>query len=66
MSRLQLERVELLQELHQIRSALRDKDSNSERQVVALHEQKVEERGDAYFWMLSPRFFPCNDMKLRK
>jgi hypothetical protein len=41
MSRLQQEGVEL----HQIMSALlRDKDSNSERLVEAVHEQEEEER----------------------
>ena len=40
MSRLQQEGMEL----HQIMSALRDKDSNSERLVEAVHEQEVEER----------------------
>ena len=48
-SRLQQERVELLQELHhQATSALRDKDINSERQEVdAVHEEVAEEQGEA-------------------
>ena len=41
--------MELLQELHhQARSALRDKDINSERQEVdAVHEDVAEEQGEA-------------------
>jgi hypothetical protein len=41
--------VELLQELHhQARSALRDKDINSERQEVdVVHEEVAEEQGEA-------------------
>ena len=38
--------MELLQEIHQARSALRDNDSKSERQVEPVHEQEVEEQGD--------------------
>ena len=38
--------MELLQEINQARSALRDNDSKSERQVEPVHEQEVEEQGD--------------------
>ena len=40
--------MELLQDLHhQARSALRDKDIDSERQVDAVHEEVAEEQGEA-------------------
>ena len=38
--------MELLQEMHQARNALRDNDSKSERQVEAVHEQEAEQQGD--------------------
>ena len=49
-SRLQQERVALLQELHQVRSALRDKDSRAEREAeaeAAAEESVSVQRGDA-------------------
>ena len=47
-SRLQQERVALLQELHQVRSALRDKDSRAEAEAEAEAEESVSvQRGDA-------------------
>ena len=41
-SRLQQERVALLQELHQVRSALRDKDSRAEREAAAEESVSVQ------------------------